>query len=122
MECGDCTACCTLSVVEVLNKKAGEHCFHCINNGCDIYGKHLPTGTWNGASIYNDTLCKELISKQVWGTGLTGNTGAGSFGEAIDDILNAGGSLTPTQAQQLADILDNTEKKLLTKAMWLAIK
>lgn len=38
--CGDCTACCTLSVVPQLNKKAGEHCFHCVNNGCDIYGRH----------------------------------------------------------------------------------
>jgi len=40
MECGDCTACCTLSVVPELNKKAGEHCFHCVNNGCEIYGNH----------------------------------------------------------------------------------
>ena len=40
MECGDCTVCCTLSVVPELNKKAGEHCFHCINNGCEIYGRH----------------------------------------------------------------------------------
>jgi hypothetical protein len=40
MECGDCTACCTLSAVSELNKKAGEHCVHCINNGCAIYGKH----------------------------------------------------------------------------------
>lgn len=40
MECGDCTVCCTLSVVLELNKKAGEHCFHCIDNGCEIYGKH----------------------------------------------------------------------------------
>ena len=40
MECGDCTVCCTLSVVSELNKKAGEHCIYCINNGCDIYGDH----------------------------------------------------------------------------------
>ena len=40
MECGECTVCCTLSVVSELNKKAGEHCLHCVNNGCEIYGKH----------------------------------------------------------------------------------
>lgn len=40
MECGDCTVCCTLSVVKELNKKAGEHCFNCVNNGCKVYGKH----------------------------------------------------------------------------------
>lgn len=40
MECGECTACCTLSVVSELNKKAGEHCTHCVNNGCEIHGKH----------------------------------------------------------------------------------
>jgi hypothetical protein len=39
-ECGDCTACCVLSVVEELDKKAGEHCFNCVDNGCKIYGKH----------------------------------------------------------------------------------
>ena len=39
MECGECTVCCTLSVVSELNKKAGEHCFNCINNGCSIYEK-----------------------------------------------------------------------------------
>ena len=40
MECGNCTVCCTLSVVLELNKKAGEHCFNCIDHGCKIYGKH----------------------------------------------------------------------------------
>jgi hypothetical protein len=39
MECGDCTVCCTLSVVSELNKKAGEHCTHC-DKGCKIYGNH----------------------------------------------------------------------------------
>jgi len=40
MECGDCTACCTLSVVEELNKKAGQECIFCVNKGCQIYGEH----------------------------------------------------------------------------------
>lgn len=40
MECGECTVCCTLSVVKELNKKAWEQCFHCVNNGCEIYGNH----------------------------------------------------------------------------------
>lgn len=40
MNCGDCTACCTLSAVPELNKKAWEQCSHCMNNGCAIYGKH----------------------------------------------------------------------------------
>ena len=40
MECGECTVCCTLSVVDELNKKAWERCFNCIGNGCSIYGKH----------------------------------------------------------------------------------
>lgn len=39
-ECGECTVCCTLSVVKELNKVAGETCKHCINNGCGIYGSH----------------------------------------------------------------------------------
>ena len=40
MECGECTVCCILSVVSELNKKAGEQCINCVNNGCKIYGKH----------------------------------------------------------------------------------
>lgn len=40
MECGDCTVCCTLSFVKELNKKVGEKCIHCVNNGCQIYGNH----------------------------------------------------------------------------------
>jgi len=40
-ECGECTVCCTLSVVKELNKEAGETCKHCISNkGCGIYGEH----------------------------------------------------------------------------------
>ena len=38
-ECGDCTACCTLSVVPEINKRAWEKCTHCVNNGCSIYEK-----------------------------------------------------------------------------------
>lgn len=40
MECGDCTVCCTLSVVKELKKKAGELCFNCVDNGCKVYGNH----------------------------------------------------------------------------------
>lgn len=40
MECGDCTVCCTLSAVSELNKKVGEQCFFCVDNGCEIYGDH----------------------------------------------------------------------------------
>jgi len=36
MECGDCTACCTLLKVDKLNKSAGITCIHCSTN-CDIY-------------------------------------------------------------------------------------
>ena len=37
-KCGECTVCCTLSVVKELNKTAGETCKHCISNiGCGIY-------------------------------------------------------------------------------------
>jgi hypothetical protein len=39
-ECGECTVCCTLSVVKELNKKAGEACKYCISNSCSIYGNH----------------------------------------------------------------------------------
>ena len=36
--CGECTACCTLSVVEELNKEAGVTCKHCVlQKGCSIY-------------------------------------------------------------------------------------
>ena len=40
MECGECTVCCTLSVVKELNKKVGEACKLCISNSCSIYGNH----------------------------------------------------------------------------------
>ena len=43
MECGECTVCCTLSVVPELNKRVGETCKFCVNNGCDIYGNHPNT-------------------------------------------------------------------------------
>lgn len=37
-KCGECTVCCTLSVVEEVDKKAGEDCKHCIlKKGCGIY-------------------------------------------------------------------------------------
>jgi hypothetical protein len=37
-KCGECTVCCTLSVVKELNKEAGETCKHCISKvGCSIY-------------------------------------------------------------------------------------
>lgn len=38
--CGECTACCTLSVVKELNKKTWETCSFCKNNKCSIYGNH----------------------------------------------------------------------------------
>jgi len=40
MECGDCTVCCTLSVVKELEKKVWVTCHLCKDNGCSIYGKH----------------------------------------------------------------------------------
>ena len=37
-KCGECTVCCTLSVVKEINKEAWEECKHCISNvGCSIY-------------------------------------------------------------------------------------
>ena len=36
MECGECTVCCTLSVVSELNKGAGITCKYC-DKGCSIY-------------------------------------------------------------------------------------
>jgi hypothetical protein len=36
MECGDCTACCTLLVVPELDKAAGTACSHCTTK-CEIY-------------------------------------------------------------------------------------
>ena len=38
--CGECTVCCTVSVVEAIGKKAWETCKYCSNNSCDIYGDH----------------------------------------------------------------------------------
>lgn len=39
--CGECTVCCTLSVVKELDKKVGETCKLCVaKKGCSIYGKH----------------------------------------------------------------------------------
>ncbi len=36
--CGECTACCTLSVVKDLDKGAGVTCKHCVlTQGCSIY-------------------------------------------------------------------------------------
>lgn len=40
MECGECTACCTLSVVKELQKEAWVKCDLCKDNKCSIYGKH----------------------------------------------------------------------------------
>lgn len=88
----------------------------------DTGGNTIPTGTWNGVTITNETLNPDHISEHVWSLDMTGNTGAGSFGGAIDDLLSAGGSLTPEQSQQLEDIFNSTDKKLLTKALWLALK
>jgi len=65
---------------------------------------------------------KTDIVDGVWNELTSGHTNTGSFGDAISDILSAGGSLTPEQAQQLQDIFDSTDKKLLTKAMWIALK
>ena len=36
MDCGDCTLCCTLFIVEELDKPAGSACEHCAVN-CSIY-------------------------------------------------------------------------------------
>jgi len=36
MDCGDCSLCCTLCVVEELDKAAGTACEHC-HSGCSIY-------------------------------------------------------------------------------------
>lgn len=36
MECGDCTACCTLLAVSEINKKAGKSCKYCTTK-CSIY-------------------------------------------------------------------------------------
>lgn len=38
-ECGDCTACCTLSYVKEINKEAWDTCKFCKNNGCSIYNE-----------------------------------------------------------------------------------
>jgi hypothetical protein len=39
-KCGECTVCCTLSVVKELDKEAGVTCKHCISKvGCGIYEK-----------------------------------------------------------------------------------
>lgn len=36
--CGECTVCCTLSVVKEINKRAWEECKFCISNvGCSVY-------------------------------------------------------------------------------------
>ena len=43
MECGECTVCCTVCVVEELDKKAGDNCINCENNSCKIYGEHPQT-------------------------------------------------------------------------------
>lgn len=40
MNCGECTVCCTLSVVPELEKGVGEECVFCKNSKCSIYGKH----------------------------------------------------------------------------------
>lgn len=38
--CGECTVCCTLSVVEELDKGPGETCKYCVlQKGCSIYEK-----------------------------------------------------------------------------------
>lgn len=39
LNCGECTACCTVCVVPELNKEAGKICTNC-EGGCQIYGNH----------------------------------------------------------------------------------
>ena len=36
MECGDCTACCTLLPIKVINKPINTRCQHCVG-GCSIH-------------------------------------------------------------------------------------
>jgi hypothetical protein len=73
-KCGECTVCCTLSVVKELNKKAGETCKHCISKvGCGIYEErpkdckdfecaYLESGT-NNISLRPDN-CGVMFSKR----------------------------------------------------------
>jgi len=59
----------------------------------------------------------------TWFYDLTGFTGAtGTAGHTLVAIASAGGSLTPEQATWLESIFESTDKKLLTKALWLALK
>ena len=65
----------------------------------------------------------EASAVDVWTYDLSGYTGAtGTAGQILVAIASAGGSLTPEQAQWLEDIYNSTDKKLLTKALWLALK
>lgn len=97
----------------------------------DESGDHIPSGTWNGVTIVNETsgykfyVIEQLLAMvpgDVWDEAQADHTDVGSMGEAISDLLSAGGSLTPQQATWLESIFNSTDKKLLTKALWLALK
>lgn len=40
IQCGECTACCTVMGVKELDKKANVRCTHQCDKGCSIYGQH----------------------------------------------------------------------------------
>ena len=59
-----------------------------------------------GTAVLNTDalLSKEIITSAIWDELVIKHLNAGSFGDAIADLLTAGGSLTPTQSIQLEEL------------------
>lgn len=59
-ECGECTLCCTLLEVPVLEKASGEACAHCHPGGCSIYYGRPGQCHWDCLWLAEPSLPDEL--------------------------------------------------------------
>jgi len=90
----------------------------------DESGNYIPTGTWNGVTIYNELLSEDTVSDAVWDELTTEHTTAGTFGKAMSDAGSSGNPwATPISGNTTAGSFGElVGKKLLTLAKWLGMK
>lgn len=81
---------------------------------------------WGGSGytrIYGGKIVGGLNDQPIKATGTAGDvTVLESPVDGLTVAIDSGGALTPEQAQQLEDILTTVDTKLLTKALWIALK
>jgi hypothetical protein len=69
----------------------------------DINGDIIKSGTWNGATIVNETTNKDLFAEAMWAALVSANVDVNSFGELakrVLDILEADEEYTSTTAKK----------------------